>query len=95
MRAVACDGFDDGVAADDFAVGVGSGVAVVGRLDVRGENGTQLWQPLDELRDDVLNPFLRLLLVVVLLCAVEAESGLHLFGEEVTESFQADADVVG
>lgn len=91
---IAGDGFDDRVAADDFAIGAGSRIAVVGCLNVGCQYAAHVGQALDELCHDGLCLFCERtggFGFVVL----EAKSCQYLLGEEMAEFVQADADMVG
>ena len=92
--AVAADGFDDRVAADDFAVRLGCGVAIVGCFYVCGEDVAQFRQSFDELCGDVLC-FFGQLVCLNFFAGLETKSGKNLLGEQVSESVYADAYVIG
>lgn len=87
--------FNDGITADDFAIGLCSRITVVSGLDVRGKDASESGQPADETGGKMA----RFLLVGTVRCRFltvggETQSGLNLLAEQAEQPFDIYTDMI-
>ena len=98
-NAVVRHGLYDGVTTDNLAVGLSSGVTIVSGLDISSEDTAQFRQSCNELTHNRLRFFNQFTLLSVpcslSLILLGTQSCYYLLCEQMAETVQADADVIG